>query len=74
MRNYTYKNEAFFYAKGIFYRSLDVYKDAAPAAIKQMVEGVKEQLNMRLEDGTNDSYTIAARWFIRIENYLNKII
>lgn len=39
-----------------------------------MIEWTREQLNMRLEDGTNDSYTIAARWFIRLENYLNKII
>lgn len=74
MRKYTYENEEFLYAKGLFYRSLAIYEDAAPIDRKQMIEGIKEKLSRRFEDDINDSYTIAGRWFIRLENYLNKTI
>ena len=74
MRKYTYENEEFLYAKGLFFRSLASYVDATPIDRKQMIEGIKEKLNRRFEDDINDSYTIAGRWFIRLENYLNKTI
>ena len=74
MRKYTYENEEFLYAKGLFFRSLSSYKDATPIERKQMIEGIKEKLSNRFEDDINDCYTIAGRWFIRLENYLNKTV
>lgn len=74
MRKYTYENEEFLYAKGLFYRSLSSYEDAAPIDRKQMIEGIKDKLSRRFEDDINDSYTIAGRWFIRLESYLNKTV
>ena len=74
MRKYTYENEEFLYAKGLFYRSLSDYVDATPMGRKQMIGEIKEKLSHRIRYGINDCYTIASKWFIRLENYLNKTI
>jgi len=36
MRKYTYENEEFLYAKGLFYRSLASYEDATPIDRKRL--------------------------------------
>ena len=74
MRKYTHENKEFLYAKGLFFRSLSSYEDASPIEREQMIDGIKEKLSRRFEDDINDSYTIAGRWFIRLESYLNKKI
>lgn len=71
MRKYTYENEEFLYAKGLFFRSLSSYEDATPIERKQMIEGIKEKLNNRVEADIDDCYTIASRWFLRLESWLN---
>ncbi len=74
MRKYTYENKELLYAKELFFRSLSSYEDASPIEREQMIDGIKEKLNRRFEDDINDSYTIAGRWFIRLEDYLNKTV
>lgn len=74
MRKYTHENEEFLYAKGLFFRSLSIYEDATPMGRKQMIGEIKEKLSHRIGYGINDCYTIASKWFIRLEDYLNKKI
>ena len=74
MRKYTYENKEFLYAKELFFRSLSSYEDATPIEREQMIGEIKEKLSHRIGYGINDCYTIASKWFIRLESYLNKTI
>ena len=76
MRLYTCENKEMFYAKEIFYNSISEYQKASGEGRREMVEMIKKKMKERLHwnYGIDDCYTIASRWFIRLENYLNKTV
>lgn len=61
-------------AKNIFYRSLEGYEKASPECRKQMIQDIKKKQQDRICFSGEDCYTLASKWFIRLEDYLNKTI
>ena len=62
-----------FYAKELFHRSLETYKDANIDGREQMINDIKEKMNDRFYyTGEEDEYIIASKWVLRLESYINK--
>ncbi len=61
-----------FYAKELFYRSLETYKAVSIDEREQMINDIKEKMNDRFYyTGEEDEYIIASKWFVRLESYIN---
>ena len=61
-----------FYAKELFYRSLETYKSVDTDERRELINDIKEKLSDRFYyTGEEDEYVIASKWFIRLESYIN---